>query len=116
MVSGTSTKPSVVSLTPITTTTTATPQTNDVDVNITWTYLNGVTNVKMTVNNLKISQWIALGLSLDELMVLNSLILLHQTLYFHHREKIMYLFVNIYPMILSLFNVTSIQLVIHDLF
>jgi hypothetical protein len=52
------------------TTTTPIPQTNDIDLNITWTYLNGITNVKMMVNNLKISQWIAIGLSLDELMVL----------------------------------------------
>ncbi len=114
MVSSTSTRSSIVSLIPAATTT-STPQTHDVDVNITWTYLNGITNVKMTVNNLKISQWIALGLSLDELMVLNLLILLHRILFVYHREKIMYLFVNIYQIILSLFNDILIQLVIHDL-
>jgi hypothetical protein len=54
-----------------TTTITTTPQTSDIDVNIAWTYLNGITSVKMIINNLKISQWVSIGLSLDDLMVFN---------------------------------------------
>jgi len=52
-------------------TSTTTPQINDIGVNISWTYSDGITNVKMIINNLKISQWCAIGLSLDDKMVLN---------------------------------------------
>jgi hypothetical protein len=48
---------------------TTTTTTTDVIVNITWTYANGITAVKMKINNLKTSQWLALGLSLDDEMV-----------------------------------------------
>ncbi|CAF0806484.1 unnamed protein product [Didymodactylos carnosus] len=41
---------------------------NDVGVNVTWNYFRGMTNVRMTINNLKSQQWIAIGLSTDELM------------------------------------------------
>ncbi|CAF1163143.1 unnamed protein product [Rotaria sp. Silwood1] len=51
----------------LTTTTTASP-TNDVGVNVSWTYANGITTVKMVINNLKISQWFAMGISLDDFM------------------------------------------------
>jgi hypothetical protein len=50
-------------------TTITVPQTSDIGVNISWTYNNGITAVKMRVNNLKTSQWFALGLSLDQNMV-----------------------------------------------
>ena len=43
---------------------------NNVEVDIEWTYINGITTVKMRINNLKISQWAAMGLSLDDSMVL----------------------------------------------
>jgi len=52
----------------MTTTTTPSP-TSDVGGNISWTYANGVTAVKMQINNLKVSQWSAIGLSLDQTMV-----------------------------------------------
>jgi hypothetical protein len=45
------------------------PPTSNVGVNITWTYTNGVTAVIMGITNLKTSQWLALGLSLDQSMV-----------------------------------------------
>ncbi|CAF1221499.1 unnamed protein product [Adineta steineri] len=51
-----------------TTTTPIVSQTSDVGVNINWTYTNGLTSVKMQINNLKTSQWLALGLSLDQQM------------------------------------------------
>ncbi|CAF3874465.1 unnamed protein product [Rotaria sp. Silwood2] len=41
---------------------------DDAGVIISWTYDNGVTVVKMEINNLKTSQWLALGLSLDDKM------------------------------------------------
>jgi len=77
-------------------TTTTAPQTNDIKVNISWTYIDGITNVKMIINNLKVSQWFAIGLSLDDLMVLN-LFRFYRIIYLviFNREKIMYLFVNI---------------------
>ncbi|CAF3697979.1 unnamed protein product [Rotaria sordida] len=49
-------------------TTTTVPQTNDVGVDINWTYASGITSVKMKINNLRTSQWLALGLSLDDFM------------------------------------------------
>lgn len=49
---------------------TPSPQTNDVGVNISWTYANGVTTIKMLIKNLRASQWLAMGLSLDEFMVI----------------------------------------------
>ncbi|CAF3499833.1 unnamed protein product [Rotaria socialis] len=51
-----------------TTTTTTTTQSNNVGMNIIWTYANGNTNVKMKINDLKASEWFALGLSLDDKM------------------------------------------------
>ncbi|CAF3848926.1 unnamed protein product [Rotaria magnacalcarata] len=50
------------------TTTTAASQTNDIRVNITWSYAGSITTVKMMISNLKISQWLAMGLSRDESM------------------------------------------------
>ncbi|CAF3082951.1 unnamed protein product [Rotaria sp. Silwood2] len=41
---------------------------NDIGVNINWAYASGITTVKMIINNLKISQWLAIGLSLDDFM------------------------------------------------
>ncbi|CAF1364790.1 unnamed protein product [Rotaria sordida] len=51
-----------------TTTTSITSTSNDTGVVISWTYANGITAVKMQINNLKTSQWLALGLSLDSEM------------------------------------------------
>ncbi|CAF1067872.1 unnamed protein product [Adineta steineri] len=51
----------------VTTTTTASPAT-DIRVNVSWTYTNGVTDVRMIITNLKISQWLAIGLSTDDSM------------------------------------------------
>ncbi|CAF4463078.1 unnamed protein product [Rotaria socialis] len=50
------------------TTTTAAPHANNIRVNITWSYADSITTVKMVIDNLKISQWLAMGLSLDESM------------------------------------------------
>jgi hypothetical protein len=50
-------------------TTTTVTQTSTAGVNIGWTYANGVTDVKMKINNLQTSQWFAIGLSLDQSMV-----------------------------------------------
>jgi hypothetical protein len=52
-------------------TTTIIPQTSNVGVNISWTYSNGTTAVQMQITNLQTSQWLAMGLSLDEEMVEN---------------------------------------------
>ncbi|CAF1013631.1 unnamed protein product [Rotaria sp. Silwood1] len=70
IVSGyTSTIPNTRSSTPIPVTTPSIgPQNNSNEVRINWTYENGVTSVKMQINNLKTSQWLALGLSLDNKM------------------------------------------------
>jgi hypothetical protein len=77
-------------------TSTTAAQTNDISANISWTYIDGITNVKIIINNLKVSQWFAIGLSLDDLMVLN-LFRFYRIIYLvvFNREKIMYLFVNI---------------------
>jgi hypothetical protein len=40
-------------------------------MNISWTYTDGITAIKMEINNLKRSQWLAIGFSLDDSMVLN---------------------------------------------
>ncbi|CAF4085300.1 unnamed protein product [Adineta steineri] len=56
-----------VTTTPMPITTTA-PSTSDIRGNISWTYTNGVTDVKMIITNLKISQWLAIGLSTDDSM------------------------------------------------
>ncbi|CAF2081953.1 unnamed protein product [Rotaria magnacalcarata] len=67
---GTAVTPGVATTTTVTTTTTTTTttQSNNVAVNITWAYANGNTNVKMKINDLKASEWFALGLSLDDKM------------------------------------------------
>ncbi len=49
--------------------TTTVTQTSTAGVNVGWTYANGVTDVKMKLNNLQTSQWFAIGLSLDQSMV-----------------------------------------------
>jgi hypothetical protein len=69
------------------------PQTNDVGVNISWTYTNGITAVKMIVNNLKISQWLAMGLSLDDSMVLNLFYILQNNIFLFYigRRSCIYL-------------------------
>ncbi|UJR28575.1 hypothetical protein I4U23_009808 [Adineta vaga] len=59
--------PSMIT-TPSTGSTTSTPQSSDVAVNITWTYIAGITTVNMRINNLKASQWLAIGLSGDRKM------------------------------------------------
>ncbi|CAF1229846.1 unnamed protein product [Didymodactylos carnosus] len=46
--------------------------TTDVSVNITWTYADGTTSIKMVTNNLNLQQWVALGLSVDEMMYLSD--------------------------------------------
>ncbi|CAF5040419.1 unnamed protein product [Rotaria sp. Silwood1] len=56
----------VIRVTTPATTTSIGPQSNSSGVIINWTYNNGVTSVKMQINNLKTSQWFALGLSLDD--------------------------------------------------
>ncbi|CAF5051303.1 unnamed protein product, partial [Rotaria sp. Silwood1] len=56
----------VIRVTTPATTTSIGPQSNRSRVIINWTYNNGVTSVKMQINNLKTSQWFALGLSLDD--------------------------------------------------
>ncbi|CAF1014104.1 unnamed protein product [Didymodactylos carnosus] len=53
---------------PNTPVTTVSPS-SDVGISLTWNYLNGMTNVRMVVNNLKIRQWVAFGLSTDTQMV-----------------------------------------------
>lgn len=52
-------------------TSTTAPQTDDISVNVSWTYNDGITNVKMISDNLKVSQWFSIGFSLDHLMVRN---------------------------------------------
>ena len=76
-------------------TTPSPPPTTDVELNVDWTYAAGVTTVKMIISNLKISQWLALGFSLDDQMVLNLLIVYRIIYLVLIRERIMYLFVNI---------------------
>ncbi|CAF2759202.1 unnamed protein product [Rotaria sp. Silwood2] len=54
--------------TPSSTKTSITSSSSSAGSIISWTYDNGVTSVKMQINNLKTSQWVALGLSFDSKM------------------------------------------------
>jgi len=76
-------------------TATTSTQMNDIGVNITWTYLNEITYVKMILNNLQMSQWFALAFSLDDLMVNLICISKKKRIFISTREKIMFLFVNV---------------------
>ena len=64
----TSSMPTVLSTHPAITSTIASLA-HDVGVHIRWSYKNSVTMVQMNIENLKASQWVALGLSLDDKMV-----------------------------------------------
>jgi hypothetical protein len=68
IVSNTKTVPTTIVPTTTVPTTTA-PPTNMVGVSVNWVYSNGVTNVTMKINNFQTSQWLAMGLSLDQSMV-----------------------------------------------
>jgi len=63
--------------------TTTTAATTTPTANITWTYTNGVTSVKMQINNLQTSQWFALGLSLDDEMVTENILLIRSLLFIY---------------------------------
>ena len=64
----TTSKPTALSTGPTITSTIASLA-RDVGVNVRWSYANSVTTVQMNIENLKASQWVALGLSLDDKMV-----------------------------------------------
>ncbi|CAF1587154.1 unnamed protein product, partial [Didymodactylos carnosus] len=42
--------------------------TNTIGIDVTWTFANGITDVKMVITNLKNKQWVAIGLSSDQSM------------------------------------------------
>jgi hypothetical protein len=44
-----------------------------VTANISWTYVNGITSIRMNINNLDTSKWFAMGLSRDDNMVKHSI-------------------------------------------
>lgn len=77
MSSSTTTVTTVQTLTSQATTTsvvntvTTTMNSNVVGLILNWTYTDtdGITNAQMSVSNLKLSQWLAVGLSVDQYMV-----------------------------------------------
>ncbi|CAF4088530.1 unnamed protein product, partial [Rotaria sp. Silwood2] len=49
-------------------TTTINSQVTGIALNLSWTYFDGITTISMATNNLGTSQWLGIGLSLDNRM------------------------------------------------
>ncbi|CAF5073816.1 unnamed protein product, partial [Rotaria sp. Silwood1] len=57
------------SISSVDTTTAINSQMTGAALNLNWTYLDGITTISMATNNLGTSQWLGIGLSLDDRMV-----------------------------------------------